>query len=108
MLKFVKEWIREKADNIDITEDGTDKKWTKVTEGLPSSDREVQILIFICEQNTYLSGPPSGIPTTKIREGKFNPHRGWDYSGPQGAVVAWRDFDVEFKKIVKGISYYDL
>jgi len=99
MLQFVKKWMREEREERTIVEDGTRDKWTKCEDGLPCSDRQVEILV-------YGIGSVLGDYNYKpnIALGKFNPHVGWNFEGHRGVVLAWRDLD---KAMLDIISDYD-
>ncbi len=101
MLKFVQKWIREKRDEAEITADGTVDKWTKCEDGLPSSDRKVEVMVYSPAFEGYTSRRSAGMD---ICFAQFNPHVGWKME-KSGVVVAWRDMDKEYRNMINDLDW---
>jgi hypothetical protein len=99
MLKFVQKWIRERAENAEIDADGTVDKWTKCEDGLPSTDRKVEVMVFK-PGNTY-RGLKEGMD---ICFAQFNPHVGWKMDR-EGIVISWRDLDKQYRDLVNDLDW---
>lgn len=99
MLKFVEKWIRDRKDSAEIIADGTLDKWTKCEDGLPSSDRKVEVMIF-APGNRY-DGISAGMDLCLAQ---FNPHLGWKMN-KQGIVIAWRDMPKEYRDMANDLDW---
>lgn|SRR5574338_345243 len=100
MLKFVEKWIRERREDAEITEDGTTEKWTKCEDGLPSTDRKVEVMVYSPGYRGYAENRPAGMD---ICFAQFNPHVGWKMD-KAGVVVAWRDMDKEYRDMINDLD----
>lgn len=102
MLKFVEKWLRERADEKEIEKYGTTDKWTKCEEGLPSSDRRVEAMVYHPGRTSYIDrNVPAGM---NICFAQFNPHVGWQ-KNCEGVVIAWRDMDKEFRDLANDLEW---
>ncbi len=96
MLEFVKKWYREISEDASIKHDGTEDKWTKCEEGLPDSNRKVEVMIF-GTMDRYTT------PSMRLTMAKFNPHIGWEIDGC-GVVYAWRDMSKELRNMMSDMD----
>ena len=104
MLKFVQKWIREINENSEIKEEGTAEKWTKPEDGLPSSDRSVEVILYNPGQRIYRENTKAGMD---LAVAQFNPHVGWKMDRA-GVVVAWRDLDKEYRALFNDLEWANL
>jgi len=99
MIKFVKEWFSEvtkSSDQKQIDKDKSAERWIPCKDGLPHSDRKVDILVYVNDGNKLES---------QFMEGSFNPHVGWNMRA-RGLVVAWRDRDPAVRELMENLSNY--
>ena len=100
MLKFVQKWLRERKDEAEIEQDGTRGVWTKCEDGLPSSDRKVEAMIY----------SPAGYRASARMDvcfAQFNPHIGWKMDR-EAVVIAWRDMEKEYRDMINDLSWAKL
>lgn len=102
MLKFVEKWLSERRDNAEIEKDGTVDKWTKCEDGLPSSDRKVEVLVYSPSRNSVFDeSTPRGM---NVCFAQFNPHVGWKMDRA-GVVVSWRDMDKQYRDMINNLDW---
>jgi hypothetical protein len=101
MLKFVQKWMRERSENAEIEEDGTSEKWTKCEDGLPSTDRKVEVIVFSPAREHYGRDIPAGMD---ICFAQFNPHVGWKMEN-NGIVVSWRDMSKDYRDMINNLDW---
>jgi hypothetical protein len=99
MLQFVKQWVREITDEKTIVADGTRDKWTSCEDGLPHTDRYVEVLLYGSNSRYELG------KNVMLTLARFNPRVGWNIDGCVGIVISWRDIDKEIKNILDDHEY---
>lgn len=104
MLKFVQKWLREKSEGAEIDQDRTTEKWTKPEDGLPSTDRSVEVILYNPGHRNYREDVKPGMD---IAYAQFNPHVGWKLDR-QGVVVAWRDMEKEYRDLFNDLEWAKL
>lgn len=96
MIKFIERWMKSDEDKA-VENDGALNTWMDPKDGLPSTDREVCVLVLTEERDA--SG--NYALQRRYRQARFNPSVGWSMDGPRAAVVFWRDEDPVIAQSVK-------
>jgi hypothetical protein len=96
MIKFIERWMKSDEDKA-IEGDGALNTWMDPKDGLPSTDREVCVLV-LCEER---DGAGNYGLQRRYRSARFNPSIGWSMDGNRAAVIFWRDEDPTVAKTVK-------
>ncbi len=102
MLEFVKNWFREEDKVQDVINvDGTENKWTKCSEGLPHTNRKVEVTLISDELNHRTMNFDSGF---RLSYATFNPHVGWCIEGSRGVVICWRDMNKDLRHMLEDLD----
>ena len=88
MIKFVEKWFKS-DDEKAIDEDGALNKWMDPKDGLPSTDREVTVLV-LCSERDHAGNYTI---QKRYKPARFNPAIGWQMEGSGSSVIFWRDED---------------
>lgn len=94
MIKFVEKWFKS-SDEKAAEADGSLTKWIDPAEGLPSTDREVVVLVLTTERIHGLEYEVK----KQYRYARFHPGVGWEMQGSKAKVLLWKDEDLKAANI---------